>query len=210
MRYPAPRLYALALAVCMLAGASARADFVSWEYNWTPSASEIFADVPSKGSIQLSNESAGSAVGDSFIVATNIKTVSTADPAAPAVFTDAAYTLTLTITDPAFNGPNTGTLVFSGKFNGTLSAKSAIINNTFTGLETQSVQIGSHLYTVKIGPFAPPGPPTATNSGSISALATVTVQEVPEPTTLALAGICLSVSGAGWWLRRRSGSVELA
>ena len=53
-------------------------------------------------------------------------------------------------------------------------------------------------------PFAPPGPPTATNSGSISALATVSVQEVPEPSTLALAGLC-ALLGAGWYYRRARG-----
>jgi LPXTG-motif cell wall-anchored protein len=53
---------------------------------------------------------------------------------------------------------------------------------------------------VQIGPFAPPGPPTANLSGSISAY--VTVKEVPEPSTLALAGLCLALGGAGWWWKR--------
>jgi hypothetical protein len=65
------------------------------------------------------------------------------------------------------------------------------------------------MYTVTIGPFAPPGPPTATNTGSISALANVTVSDVPEPSTFVLSGVCLSVFGAGWWLRRRRASLAL-
>jgi hypothetical protein len=36
-------------------------------------------------------------------------------------------------------------------------------------------------------------------------MATVTVQDVPEPSTLMLAGLCLGTCGAGWWLRRQRG-----
>jgi hypothetical protein len=211
MRYPAKRLYAAAIALCLLAGARARADFVSWEYNWTPSATEILADNPSTGKILLSNEPGGSAVGNSYVVATNIKTASTANPASPATFTNKSYSLALVILDDA--SKSTGTLTFSGVFNGTLSSKSAIIMNTFTGPQTQSIKLGSSLYTVQIGPFAPPGPPTANIAGSISALATVTVKDVPEPSTFVLSGLCLSLCGAGWWwkrARRRSLALDLA
>jgi hypothetical protein len=203
MKYPAKRLFALALAVCLLAGARARADFVSWQYNWTPSATQILADNPTMGSITLSNEPGGSAVNNTYIVATNIKTASTADPSNPATFTNKAYGLALTILDDASN--KSGTMTFAGTFSGTLSNRSAIIMNNFTGPQTQSVQLGSHLYTVQIGPFAPPGPPTANISGSISALANVSVKDVPEPSTLVLSGLCLSLCGAGWWWRRARG-----
>jgi hypothetical protein len=203
MQYPAKRLFAIAAAVCLLAGARARADFVSWEYNWTPSATQIMADTPTMGSISLSNEPGGSAVNSSYIVATNIRTASTADPSNPATFTNKAYSLALTILDDSSG--KTGTLTFSGTFSGSLSNKNAIIMNNFTGPTTQSLQLGNHQYSVQVGPFAPPGPPTANIAGSISALANVSVKDVPEPSTLVLSGLCLSLLGAGWWWKRARG-----
>src|ERR1700757_4235137 len=101
MRHSTGRLYAAAVALCLLAGARARADFISWEYNWTPSAAKILADNPSRGSILLSNEPAGPAANNRGIVATNIRTLSTADPSNPATFTNKSYSLALTILDDA-------------------------------------------------------------------------------------------------------------
>lgn len=207
MRYPAMRLYAAALAAVLFGAVQARAEFAEWSYNWTPSATKIFADDASMGEIMLSNEPGSSAVGDTFVVATNIKTVSTADPKSPAIFTGAAYSLVLTVFDEA--SKKSESLIFAGKFNGVLSTKSAIIMNEFTGPTTQSVVIGNNKYTVTVGPFAPPGPPTASNSGSISALATVTVTEVPEPSTLALAGMCVA-GVSGWWYRRKRANQNVA
>jgi hypothetical protein len=207
MKLPAKRLFAAALAVCLLAGAQARADFVAWDYSWSSAPTAITADNPSMGSINFTPITSGSAVGNSFIVATNITTSSTADPSNPATFTDKAYSLILTILDKASN--TSDGLTFSGKINGTLSSGSAILSNTFTSSETQSVQIGNHVYTVKIGPFAPPGPPSANIAGSISALATVTVNDVPEPSSLFLGGLGLSLFGAWWWKRGRSRSLAL-
>jgi hypothetical protein len=82
-----------AFAVCLLASGQARADFIAWEYNWTPSATELFADSPSTGRITLNNEPGGSAVNNSYTVATNIRTVSNANPSTPATFSNRAYSL---------------------------------------------------------------------------------------------------------------------
>src|SRR5439155_4948853 len=97
-----------------------------------------------------------------------------------------------------------------GQFDGTLSELSANITNTFTGQTTQSVRLGNNLYTATIGPYAPPGPTNSTNAGTISAFAQVVVQpiviqDVPEPSSLFLAGWAVPLAGFAMWWRRRSG-----
>jgi hypothetical protein len=207
MRFLSKRLLAAAIALCLFTAAQARADFSPWDYNWTPSVSVMNSDVPGQASIMLSNEPGGSASGSSYIVATNIKTSSSADPSAPGTFTNAPYSLSLAIFDKASG--KAGGVTFSGTLNGAVSSGSSILMNTFTSPDTQSVQIGNHVYTVKIGPFAPPGPPSATIAGSISALATVTVADAPEPSTLVLAGMGLSMFGGWWWKRRRNRALAI-
>jgi hypothetical protein len=201
MQLPARHLYAAAIALCLFAGGQARAELINWSYNWTVSPKQANADVPSMGYITLT-ASAGTATGDSFIVATNMQTVSNASPSNPATFTNAKYSLTLSITDGDSN--TSGNLSFNGEFNGILSKKGPILLNDFLGQTTQSVTIGYHLYTVQIGPFAPPFPPPQDpGSISISALASVTVSDAPEPSTLLLSGMCVSLCGASWWWKRR-------
>jgi hypothetical protein len=199
------------LAVLLLASAGARADLVPWSYNWTPAAPTILADSPGTGKILLSNEPAGAAQNSSDIVATNIRTASSAAWDSPDHFTNAAYGLALTLTDKASHA--SGTVTFTGVFNGTLTALSSNITNSFTGPQTQVLKLGSNTYTITMGSYTPPPPPGAFNAGAISAYAQVTVQateaggggQAPEPPALALAGLGLSLGGGALWRRRRSG-----
>src|SRR5262249_37475146 len=141
----------------LFAQAGARADLVAWSYNWTPSATVLFADSPGTSKIMLTNEPVGAAEGSSDIVATNIKTASTATAAAPDTFTNAAYKLTLSLVDT--QSKMSAALTFDGFFSGTLSATSSNLKNTFAGNMVQKVQLGSNMYTVTMTAFAPPGPP---------------------------------------------------
>jgi len=182
--------------VLLLAPISARADLIPWMYNWSRSPTVINADAPGTGYITLTDERLKSAVGNSDIVATNLKTFSTATPAHPDTFTAKNYTLSLYLFDTA--SAQSATLSFTGQLSGTLSAQSSILTNTFTGLTTQSVQLGDNLYTATVGPYAPPGVPGSQNSGGIAAHATITVATItsidtPEPSTIALAGLGLTL-----------------
>jgi hypothetical protein len=196
---------ALAFPLLLVAAASARADPIQWNYNWEPTTAVVKADKPGTGTIQLFDEKAGSAAGNSDTVATNLTTLGTADSKKPDTFTNAAYGLVLTLTDEASG--KSGTLTFKGLLNGTVSAKSAHIGNTFIVPTTQTLLLGQDLYTVTITSYAPPGPPTASKQGAISASVSVqpntVVGDTPEPATLTLAGLGACGAGLGCWWRRR-------
>jgi hypothetical protein len=191
---------ALAVAVCLGWGSLARADYIA-QFNFTPDKADIFAtNDPTLGKITLSNQSPAKAEGGTFLIATNITTsaVDTTSLSKPAVFKNAGYTLTLFITD--LHTGKSDQMFFSGKFNGTVSTGSAQLTHTFTSPQTVSKQIGFHLYTVTVGSVVLPGNPTSGKVGSIGAVAIVTT--VPEPSSLALAGLGLTMA-VGWRLRRR-------
>jgi hypothetical protein len=196
---------AIASLLPLLAAGAARASLVPWSYNWEPNTAAVLSD-NGLSKITMKDEPSGTAVGTSDIVATNLKVVSSADPNNPDTFTAKAYTLTVKLTDS--NSHTTGSLAFTGAFNGTVSSQSSNLTNTFTGAVTQSIVLGGNTYTVTIGPFTPPGPPSASNFGSISATALVSVsrggggQNSPEPTTMALAGLGLACVGLVSWKRR--------
>ena len=196
----------VALIVCLWSGGTAHADLIQWTYDWSRTPSKIFSD-NGKGWIALTDESPKSVVGDSAVVATNLDTFSTAPRNHPDVFTDEQYALNLRIVDQASG--QVGTLHFTGRLDGTLSADHANITNTFLGQTTQKIQLGENLYTVVLNSYSPPGPPGAVNHGAISAMATVTVNPIhvatlPEPGSLALAGLGAAGLGLGAWRRRRA------
>jgi hypothetical protein len=203
------RLAAPVLALLLVSGSQARAGNVNWHYNWTPSTLALFADADagaSGGFVTFTNEPVNAAINSSDIVATNLRTVSNASPNKPDTFTTkGTYSLTLQITDDASG--KTGSLTFDGKLGGSLSTGNANVSNKFTGLITQQLVLGDTTYTVTIGPYTPPGPPSAANAGSISAHVDVSGIHVtannPEPSTMVLSLFGLSAAGAGWWRRRR-------
>jgi hypothetical protein len=201
---PVSRL-AAALALFFGIAPSARADWIPWTYSWSNSPNNILADnAAGGGRISLTNEATRSAVGDSDIVATNLRTYSTASPSAPDTVTNKPYTLTLNLTDTTSG--QSGTAVFTGVFNGTLTATSANITNTFTGLTTAVLDLGDNRYTVTLNAYTPPGQDGSLNAGGIGARATVTVETVhiastPEPGSLVLAACGLPLLAL--CLRRR-------
>jgi hypothetical protein len=196
---------ALSGAACVLVlftTAGARAELIHWSYSWSRSPVDVHADSPGTGYISLTDQGLKSAAGDSYLVATNLQAHSTASIQNPDRFTNKSYTLTLYLQDK--DSGKSGTLSFTGEFNGALTADSTNLTNTFTGATTQSLVLGNNVYTVTIGPYTSPGPTGAVNSGSIAARAEVKVSPViasPEPSSGLLA--MLGVVGCGLALVRR-------
>ena len=208
MKFSLSPLAGALLALLLAFVPEAHADLIPWSYNWSRSPSDIHADAPGTGHISLSDESQHSAVGDSDIVATNLKTFSTAQAANPDIFTAKPYAVTLTLTD--LTSGTTGSLTFTGALNGQLTASSSNIANTYTGLTTQQLILGDTIFTATIGSYTPPGPPDSTNLGSIGAHTTVKVSHIgpveflPEPGTMTLSLLGLAAFGLGRrWLPRR-------
>jgi hypothetical protein len=205
MRYLPAALVGAAWALLFFGTAGARAELIQWRYSWSNSPTKVYADSPGTGYISLTDGGLKSAGGSSYLVATNLQAHSTASVQDPDVFTNKTYTLSLFLEDK--DSGQSGTLSFTGEFNGTLTADSSKITNTFLGQTTQSLVLGDHLYTVTIGPFVPPGPTGAVNSGSIAARAEVTVSTIfhlPEPSSGVLAFLGATCTLAFVRRRRRS------
>jgi hypothetical protein len=204
MRASPVTLAGAALVLLLASAGEARAEFINWTYSWSNSPGQINADKPGSGYITLDSEGVKPATGDSDIVATNLHTFSNATGDNPDRFTHAAYTLRLTLTDS--DSSQSHTLVFTGELNGTLTAGSANISNTFTGQITQEVVLGNHLYRVTMTTYSPPGPPGAINAGSISGhtITLITVATLPEPSSLALTCLGAAVLGFRRWRCRRA------
>jgi hypothetical protein len=204
MKLSVHSLTGVALVMLLAPLPGARAEFIPWSYNWSRSPAEIHADAPGTSRITLTDESVRSAVGDSNIVATNLRTFSSALPGSPDRFTAKSYQLTLNLTDTASR--QTGLMVFTGEIDGWVSALNSSLTNQFTGETTQSIVLGSNRYTATIGGFSPPGPPGSVNAGSIAAFVQMKVDAVvpmPEPGTLVLSALGAALLAGAHRRRRR-------
>jgi hypothetical protein len=203
-------LYPAAIVLLLGHGLSARAELVTWLYDFDRTPSFLTSGT---GGVTLTNEPGALAAGSSDIVATNIKVLSLAPASHPDILVNGAYTLNLTLTDTASHASTT--LIFHGILSGTFSSASSHILNAFTGATTQAATLGGNFYSVVLNGYSPPGPPTAANSGSISAHVTVrpgeNIHHTPEPSTMVMAGMGFGFVGlVSWGRRRRARSLAAA
>lgn len=194
----------LATVAILAFAAAAPAAGIEWGYSVDRDRPAVEADVPGTGGITLTNELFRKAAGNSDTVLTSLSTFSSASFEKPDTFTNAAYNLSVTLMDIASGA--TGSVTFSGQFNGVLSRSFAQIGNEFTGKTEYDLKLGNTLFNIRLTSYVPPPVPGASNTGSIGAFVTVREangnpppndppSDVPEPSTLLLAGLGLSCLG---------------
>jgi hypothetical protein len=178
----------------LLGGSPARGEPIHWTASWSALPENVHAGTGA-ASLSLSNESPVPVTGNSDLVATNVQTHAPALGIASDPTVKADYALQLHITDQ--DSGASGTLTFHCEITGSLGSDSSILQNAYVGPTTQTLVLGQHLYTVRLGDFSPPGPPSSSSSGSISARATVQAQTIlqnlPEPAGLVHGALGLSV-----------------
>lgn len=195
---------------------------VQWSYNFTPSQSFVSADAPGSGTVSFTNEPTKNATNSSDVVVTNLRDSSTATASSPDTLnTNGGWKIGFQLTDASSTGANATSpmMYFTGKLSGTFSSSNSNITDTFTGQTSYTWTAPSgNQYTVALTGYTPPGPPTASNAGSISAHVTVGPHisggggtGTPEPSSLVLSCLGLGFAGlASWRKRRRSLSAMLA
>jgi hypothetical protein len=187
----------LATALWASAG-TARAE-PQWGFQWEPG-SQVFKT--GTGGVTLTAELPGTGQGNQEILLTHISTF--ASPlTAGETLNNARYTFTLTLTDLASGKSAKAT--FSGILTGTFNNTTASIANAFIGPTEAKFRLGQNQYLVTIGPYLAPGAPTSGKIGSIGAyveMKPLSAQNLPEPSTLVLAGLGAPLLALRRWRRR--------
>jgi hypothetical protein len=220
-------LFASALGWLLCAGPHAHADptpapNAAWTYNFTPTMknNQVLA-TDSLSGVSFTNEPTKSAAGTSDIVVSNLKVFSTATSAV-GFGSGGAYGFSLVVTDTASG--NSASYTFNNTLGGTVSGTNANVTTSlplfhgsvtmngktasFIGPNAPPVTLGGNSYQVTIAAYTPPGPPNASNAGSLAAHVIVTngtivTATVPEPSALVLSGLGLSLAGLATWRKRR-------
>jgi len=213
---------------------------LSWTYSFTPVTrtggaplAAVFADPQPGGGVSgvnftrtdLSSPLPHSNSKNTDVVATQLSVFSAAPLSSPQSLTyngnatdSGAYALQMTVS--TVDGSHTVTIngglyTLQGADEG-FSSESANIKNVFDpGTQVQSFDIGQYTFTVSIGSYSQPGPPSDPFFGSISAhvsVSTVSPGQIPspEPGTMVLSCLGLSVAGGAAWRKRRQARLAQA
>jgi PEP-CTERM motif len=215
------------LAVAAVGHSAARAELIDFSYQWAANPTTVSSGTglvsitpQPKGTSQFDTVAGGAA----FIPSVSITTTSSALDSAPDVYPGAGggkFGLALTLTDAASG--HTGTLTFSGSVSGQLSSQTInTLTATFDTPLTQTLTLGSHVYSVAVDSFASLPKPGATANVFLSAGVSVTgsngtppppppppppTENTPEPSSLVLGGVALVGFAARRWTRKRGPAV---
>jgi hypothetical protein len=205
--------FVIALLIVALSTRRGEAGLIPWSYQWNAHPIVIDADplgpdsrpgggiTLTPGAITITGGNPGVAWGNANIVAVNLTafTFSPSPDGQPYQFTNAPYRLGVILTD--VDSQKSGTLSFTGVFDGTFTDWDTNLHMRFTSAMQQSLILGNDRYTVSLTAYTPPEPPAEGGAGSISAFISVQRVSAPESSTLVLAGIGL-VAVAFCWLWR--------
>jgi hypothetical protein len=214
MKHLFMRMLFMLAVVAALGESAARAEMIDFSYQWTT----LPASVSSSGNtVSITPQPSGTGHYDTVLAQTQFipslaitsnagnSTATFPDPSLPAG--SANFQLSLSLTDAASG--KTGSLTFGGSVSGTLSATTSTATTTFTNL-TQTLLLGSHLYSVTLDPFSHVPIPGATGTGFVSAGVSASSvngppppppTNTPEPSSLVLGGIALAGLAARRWSR---------
>ena len=106
--------------------------------------------------------------------------------------------MTLTIYDQASGA--SGDVSFDGELFGYFTPANDHVQTYYTGTLTKSILVGKHLYTVEMDDYVADTADCTT--GHVTAIATVIVQSLPEPSAAVLAALGLSAAGLFWMVAR--------
>jgi hypothetical protein len=205
---------ALAVLVALSFTTAGKVEIITWTYDWSPKPRLVRSDGDGTGGIAFTDEPRITTANSKETMAAHLWIFSSALERHPDEFTATPYKLNVQITDAASH--KSGMLTFTGTLNGRafgpafltngrLLPGHAQISNEFTGSTSQSLHLGTHLYTIAMEKFLTPRiTPTGFVGGDIQAY--VRVRHNPEPSTLLLtaSGLGAGSIAALWrWRRRR-------
>jgi hypothetical protein len=192
MKHLSVRLLLMLVALVILGNQRARADAISFNYDWTVHPAVLPGLPGSTGDVLFAATQPGSGqampgdmIGTTIPGATITTTSSAVNP--PDHF-QGSFTMKLHLTDALSN--KSGNLTFTGSVSGTLTTTKSSLTGTFNTPLTQTLTLGGHLYSVTIDELFHPQPPGSPALVNISANVTVNTPTkpttTPEPSSLVL------------------------